>query len=175
MGPEEGLVVRKQPPGKLLKGAHDVGREFAAMSSLRDTAVPVPNARLYCEDTDLLGTKFFCYDFVPGRFFQDPYLSNIKDLEERRAIYDEYARTASKLHSVKPSEVPGLEALGKGGGYLARQVKTWSAQYPNRSRRRRICPTRPWSASWSVAAQVARWCRRGRDGAESTVTSGSTT
>ena len=27
----EGLVVRKQPPGKLLKGAHDVGREYAAM------------------------------------------------------------------------------------------------------------------------------------------------
>lgn len=128
-GPEQGLVVRKQPPGKLLKGAHDVGREFAAMSSLRGTAVPVPHARLYCEDTDILGTKFFAYDFVPGRFFQDPYLSDIKDLHERREIYDEYARTAAKLHAVKPHETPGLEALGKGGGYLARQVNTWSKQY----------------------------------------------
>ena len=125
----EGLVVRKQPPGKLLKGAHDVGREYAAMTALRDTDVPVPNARLFCEDTDVLGTKFFAYDFVPGRFFSDQYLTGIKDVSERRAIYEEYASTAAKLHSVSPKDTPGLETLGKGGGYLARQVKTWSAQY----------------------------------------------
>ena len=57
----EGLVVRKQPPGKLLKGAHDVGREYAAMTALRDTDVPVPNARLFCEDTEVLGTQCFAY------------------------------------------------------------------------------------------------------------------
>ena len=51
------------------------------MSSLRGTEVPVPNARVLCEDTDILGTKFFCYDFVPGRFFTDQYLSNLKDLD----------------------------------------------------------------------------------------------
>ena len=78
----EGLVVRKQPPGKLLKGAHDVGREFAAMKALRDTDVPVPHARLFCEDTDILGTKFFAYDFVPGRFFSDQYLTSVRDIDE---------------------------------------------------------------------------------------------
>jgi len=128
-GDNEGLVVRKQPPGKLLKGAHDVGREFAAMSALRDTPVPVPNARLYCEDPSVLGTRFFCYDFVPGRFFSDQYLSSTRDLDERREIYREFARTSAKLHAVRPADTPGLAALGKGGGYLARQVKTWSAQY----------------------------------------------
>ena len=126
---QKGLVVRKQPPGKLLKGAHDVGREFAAMKALRETAVPVPHARLFCEDTDILGTQFFAYDFVPGRFFSDQYLLGVPDLDERKAIYAEYATTAAKLHAVVPEETPGLDALGKGGGYLARQVKTWSAQY----------------------------------------------
>jgi len=125
----EGLVVRKQPPGKLLKGAHDVGREYAAMSALRATDVPVPHTRLYCEDPDVLGTKFFTYDFVPGRFFSDQYLGAMKDLDERRAVYKEFAQTAAKLHAVRPSETPGLEALGKGGGYLTRQVRTWSSQY----------------------------------------------
>ena len=128
-GGQEGLVVRKQPPGKLLKGAHDVGREFAAMSALRDTNVPVPHTRVFCEDSDVLGTPFFAYDFVPGRFFSDQYLTGVKDMEERRAIYAAYATTAAQLHSVVPAATPGLEALGKGGGYIARQVKTWSAQY----------------------------------------------
>ena len=43
-------------------------------------------------------------------------------LAERRAIDAAFAQTAAKLHAVRPSETAGLEALGKGGGYLARQV-----------------------------------------------------
>ena len=66
---------------------------------------------------------------MPGRFLSDQYLKSVPDLDERQAIYKEFATTAAKLHAVKPSDTPGLEALGRGGGYLARQVKTWSAQY----------------------------------------------
>ena len=126
----KGLVVRKQPPGKLLKGAHDVGREYKAMSALANTSVPVPRTRLFCEDTSILGTNFFVYEYVPGRFFHDQYLSNVKDVHERLAIYKAFAETVATLHAVQPTSTVGLEALGKcSGGYLSRQVSTWSKQY----------------------------------------------
>jgi hypothetical protein len=98
-GKEQGLVVRKQPPGKLLKGAHDVAREYAAMTSLKPTPVPVPTTRLMCEDLSILGTPFFAYDYVPGRFFSDQYLASVTDFDERRAIYKAFAETLASLHS----------------------------------------------------------------------------
>ena len=33
-GDDSGLVVRKQPPGKLLRGAHDVAREYRTLRAL---------------------------------------------------------------------------------------------------------------------------------------------
>jgi len=34
-------VLRRQPPGKLLKSAHAVDREYRVLAALRDTDVPV--------------------------------------------------------------------------------------------------------------------------------------
>ena len=39
------VVVRKQPKGALLRGAHDVGREHAFAEHLRPSGVPAPRAR----------------------------------------------------------------------------------------------------------------------------------
>lgn len=46
----EKLVVRKQPAGKLLRGAHAVDREYRVMSALGTTSVPVPKTKLFCSD-----------------------------------------------------------------------------------------------------------------------------
>ena len=51
-------VVRKQPPGQLLKGAHAVDREFKVLDALKDTDVPVPRTLLLCEDPEIIGTSF---------------------------------------------------------------------------------------------------------------------
>ena len=51
-------MLRKQPPGKLLKGAHAVDREFRVFSALADTDVPVPKMLLFCDDPDIIGTPF---------------------------------------------------------------------------------------------------------------------
>ncbi|MFQ3228169.1 MAG: aminoglycoside phosphotransferase (APT) family kinase protein, partial [Porticoccaceae bacterium] len=37
-------VMRRQPPGKLLKSAHAVDREFRVISALANTGVPVAEA-----------------------------------------------------------------------------------------------------------------------------------
>lgn len=49
-------VVRKQPPGHLLAGAHNVGREYTVLDALKDTDVPVPRTLLFCDDPAVIGT-----------------------------------------------------------------------------------------------------------------------
>ena len=46
--PQSKYVLRRQPPGKLLKGAHAVDREHLVLSSLFDTDVPVAQALHLC-------------------------------------------------------------------------------------------------------------------------------
>lgn len=55
------MVLRKQPPGKLLRGAHAVDREFRVMAALRTQDFPVPETYHLCEDADIIGTPFFVY------------------------------------------------------------------------------------------------------------------
>ena len=133
------FVVRKQPPGALLRGAHAVDREHAVMTALGKVpgaGFPVPRTRLFCDDAAVLGTPFFVYDFVPGAFFQDPRLPELEGKPAARAsVYGAMADTLGRLHAATapgPRRAAlGLEGYGKAGGagFLARQVKVWSAQY----------------------------------------------
>jgi aminoglycoside phosphotransferase (APT) family kinase protein len=47
--------------GNLLPGAHAVDREYAVMTALRNTNVPIPTTRLFCNDKDIIGSPFFVY------------------------------------------------------------------------------------------------------------------
>ncbi len=49
-------MIRKQPPGHLLAGAHNVGREYTVLDALKDTDVPVPRTLLFCDDHAVIGT-----------------------------------------------------------------------------------------------------------------------
>jgi len=122
------LVLRKQPPGKLLRGAHAVDREYTAMSALQSTAVPVPATRLFVHDTDVLGTPFLVCDYVSGRFFKDPSMRAAPSAEERARLYGGFMRAVAALHTVD-YDACGLGAYGKVGGYTARQTKVWTSQF----------------------------------------------
>lgn len=63
------FVLRRQPPGKLLKSAHAVDREFTVMRALQDTDVPVPRMEHLCNSQDVLGGLFFIMEFMPGRIY----------------------------------------------------------------------------------------------------------
>ncbi len=76
-------VLRKRPAGKLLPSAHRVDREFRVLSALHACDVPVPRARVLCEDPDVLGTSFFVMDRVEGRLFTDPALPGCTESERR--------------------------------------------------------------------------------------------
>lgn len=121
------LVVRKQPPGKLLPSAHAIDREYRIISALAKTDVPVPPAILYCSDPEPIGTPFYVMERVEGRIFHDCTLPGIS-AQDRRAMYRAMAQTLAAMHSVDPAAV-GLGDFGKPGNYFARQIARWSKQW----------------------------------------------
>jgi len=125
--PNKTYVLRKQPPGELLKSAHQVDREYRVMHALRDTKVPVPTMYCLCEDKSILGTIFYIMDFVEGRVFTDPTMPD-SNPEERRGVYLNLASILGELHSLRPEQV-GLEEFGRPGNYYARQINRWGKQW----------------------------------------------
>lgn len=120
-------VLRKQPPGELLKSAHAVDREFKVMSALADTEVPVPVMHHLCEDRSIIGSLFFIMQFIPGRTHWDCALPD-SSKDERRQTYDEINRVLAALHDVNIESV-GLSSYGRPGNYYARQLNRWTEQY----------------------------------------------
>lgn len=120
-------VLRRKPPGELLKSAHAVDREFRVMSALRETAVPVAQAVHLCDDDSVIGSMFYLMEYIDGRVLWDPTLPEAT-LAERSQIYNEMNRVLAELHSVDVNAV-GLSDYGRPGNYFARQVSRWSKQY----------------------------------------------
>ncbi|MFD2577547.1 phosphotransferase family protein [Novosphingobium colocasiae] len=120
-------VLRKKPPGPLLASAHQIEREFRAMAALRGTNVPVPVARLLCEDPEVIGTSFYIMDFLEGRIFHDPRLPGM-EAAERTAVYDGLVAVMAQLHLVDFGKA-GLGDFGRQGNYFARQLARWTKQY----------------------------------------------
>lgn len=125
--PEQAYVLRKKPAGKLLLSAHAVDREFAVLQALQQTDVPVPRARLLCEDESVLGQMFYVMDHVEGRVFTDRLMPGCTR-DERAAMYDDMNRVLAALHRVDWRAV-GLGDFGRPDQYAARQINRWSRQY----------------------------------------------
>ena len=120
-------VLRRKPPGTLLKSAHAVDREYRVQKALWDSDVPVSRMHLLCEDDSVIGSAFYVMDFVPGRNFADPTMPDL-DPETRGAVIDEMNRVLAALHSVDIDSA-GLSDYGPPGSYLERQLGRWTKQY----------------------------------------------
>jgi aminoglycoside phosphotransferase (APT) family kinase protein len=125
--PSGSYVLRRKPPGVLLKSAHAVDREFRVQKALYDTAVPVAKMHILCEDDDVIGSAFYVMENVEGRRFDDPRLPELATTD-RRPVHDEMCRVLAAIHSVDIDAV-GLSDYGPPGNYFARQVGRWSKQY----------------------------------------------
>jgi aminoglycoside phosphotransferase (APT) family kinase protein len=125
--PSGRLVLRRKPPGQLLKSAHAVDREFRVQKALADTDVPVAKMHLLCEDEGVIGSMFYVMEFTPGRHFMQPTLTDLSN-DERGAVFDEMNRVLAALHSVDYGAV-GLGEFGRPGSYFARQINRWTQQY----------------------------------------------
>jgi hypothetical protein len=97
------MVLRKQPPGKLLASAHAVDREHRVLSALAGSSVPVPRPLLMCSDASVIGTPFYCMDFAQASLLQLPGSQGAPQqllLPQRRpAVYCQLGHTSSLTHS----------------------------------------------------------------------------
>lgn len=125
--PDRAYVLRRKPPGKLLKSAHAVDREFRLLSALHPAGVPVAKPYVLEEDDSIIGTAFYIMEFVAGRIFWEAALPGVA-AAERTALYDAMNSTIAQLHSVDYQAV-GLGDYGKPTDYIKRQVSRWSDQY----------------------------------------------
>ena len=120
-------VLRRKPPGELLKSAHAVDREFRVQSALAGSDVPVARMFHLCEDESITGAMFYVMECVDGEVHFDPRLTG-KTPETRAAIFDDMNRVLAALHDVD-YEAAGLGDFGRPGSYFARQIGRWSKQY----------------------------------------------
>lgn len=125
--PARNYVLRRKPPGVLLKSAHAVDREYRVQKALADTDVPVAAMHLLCEDDDVIGSAFYVMDHVVGRNFNDPRLDEVS-FDERAPIIDAMNKTLAAIHNVDIDAV-GLSDYGPPGNYFERQVGRWTKQY----------------------------------------------
>jgi aminoglycoside phosphotransferase (APT) family kinase protein len=120
-------VLRRKPPGKLLKMAHMIEREFRVLRALEGAEYPAPRVLALCEDEGVIGTAFYLMAFVDGRVLWDPALPELQR-EDRRPIYDSMNENLARLHSIDVAAA-GLSDYGKPGSYFARQYQRWTDQY----------------------------------------------
>ena len=125
--PARRYVLRRKPPGKLLKSAHMVEREFLVLRALGISGYPAPRALALCEDASVIGSVFYLMSHVEGRIFWDPGMAG-SSREERAGVYDAMNEGLARLHAVDV-EAAGLADFGKPGNYFARQWQRWSEQY----------------------------------------------
>jgi aminoglycoside phosphotransferase (APT) family kinase protein len=125
--PKRAYVLRRKPPGQLLKGAHAVEREARVLQALGPTGFPVAQVHGLCTDDSVIGSWFFVMDMVEGRIFWDATFPDIERAERAR-YFDAMNETIAALHRLDPKAI-GLGDYGRPGNYFERQIARWSKQY----------------------------------------------
>ncbi len=120
-------VLRRKPPGALLKSAHAVDREYRVQKALMHSDVPVAKTYHLCQDDSIIGSWFYIMEYKQGRIFWDAALPELS-AKERGQFYDEMNRVLSLIHKVD-IETSGLSDYGKPGNYFERQIGRWIKQY----------------------------------------------
>jgi aminoglycoside phosphotransferase (APT) family kinase protein len=102
-----------------------MSREWALISALGQTDVPVPAAYGFCEDPSVTGAWFYLMGHVDGHplYNSDDTRQWVPE-SERRKMALSFIDVLAKLHAVDPDTV-GLGDLGKKENYVGRQLKTW--------------------------------------------------
>ncbi|WP_372735776.1 phosphotransferase family protein [Nocardioides sp.] len=120
-------ILRRPPLGHVQATAHDMGREFTAMSALADTAVPVPAMFAHCADPEVLGAPFYVMERIEGIAIRSAAELEARGATRTAAISQRLIEVLAALHAVDPVAV-GLGEFGRPQGFLERQVRRWGQQ-----------------------------------------------
>jgi aminoglycoside phosphotransferase (APT) family kinase protein len=122
------LVLRRPPLGHVLPTAHDMSREFRVLSGLSGTRVPVARPVAICADNEVIGAPFYVMDFVPGRVLRTRKDTAMLTADQAADLSGGLAGMLAAIHGIDVEEA-GLAGLGRGAGYLRRQLDRWQRQW----------------------------------------------
>src|SRR6202021_1515521 len=126
--PPRQLVLGRPPLGRVLPTAPDTPPAFRVLSALAGTRVPVAPLVAACADDEVIGAPFYVMEYVPGVVLRTR--EDTKDLTEEQAAQLSrcLADMLAAIHAVDVAAV-GLGDLGRGAGYLRRQLDRWQRQW----------------------------------------------
>lgn len=136
---EKDMVLRR-PPAVPPPGAEKgVLREARILTALNQTDVPHPHCYGVCDDTDVIGGRFYIMEKVDGWApnLRDEKIHNAPPFDRMPYIYGiPFAIMDGLIALANVDHVAiGLEDYGKPGKFLERQVDRWAGQlasYPER-------------------------------------------
>jgi len=128
--PGRDLILRRPPSGVKAKGAHDMGREYLIQSELRPLFPHVATMVGHCTEESVIGSDFYVMEKVEGVIPRRDLPFEMPP-EEVSRLCESVFDVLIELHSVDVSRSPALAALGKGEGYVDRQVGGWSTRFAN--------------------------------------------
>ena len=119
------LILRRPPVGAKAKSAHDMAREYVIQKALAPVYPYVAGMVGLCRDDAVIGSDFYVMERIDGLILR-------KDLpvpltaEEASALCEHAWEALVLLHQVDVDAVPDLASLGRGEGYVGRQVAGWT-------------------------------------------------
>lgn len=127
--PERDLILRRPPPGTKAASAHDMAREHRVQQALKPVFPYVPEMVGLCQDDGVIGGDFYVMERIPGTILRREVPGDLGlDAPAVRRLCESLVDRLVDLHSVDP-EAAGLADLGRGPGYVGRQVEGWSRRY----------------------------------------------
>ena len=125
--PQRELILRRPPAGTRAGSAHDMAREFRVQRELGPHFPLVPRVVGLCQDHAVLGADFYVMDRIQGTILRTEAPAELT-AERAAALCRSVVDALARLHAVDVGAV-GLSWLGKGPGYVRRQVTGWSDRY----------------------------------------------
>lgn len=126
--PTRELVLRRPPAGVKAGGAHDMGREFVIQRALAPLFPYVATMVGHCTDASVIGSDFYVMEKLDGVIPRRDLPWELPPADVSR-LCEGVLDVLIALHSVDVEEAPDLAALGKGEGYVDRQVRGWTRRF----------------------------------------------
>ncbi len=127
--PERELVLRRPPPGIKAASAHDMRREANIQTRLRPVFPYVPQVLAFCDDQEVLGSDFYVMERLQGLILRGRGPQQIEITPETaRGISETLIDRLVELHQVDVT-ANDLTDMGRGEGYVQRQIGGWSERY----------------------------------------------
>ena len=123
------VILRRAPAGTKAKGAHDMGREFRLQAALKPVYRYVPQMLAYCEDDHVIGTDFYVMEKLTGVIPRKNLPRDLATTQDKtKTLCTNVLDSLISLHEVD-YEKASLSHLGKGHGYIERQITGWSERF----------------------------------------------